>query len=79
MLVVSTSEIVKKPTLISQPNEITLIEDARKHEPRSVLLPYVLYERIKEKIEDDVYLFNNAKALSVGYDEPDDVVSELGK
>ena len=40
MITISTSEIVKKPRLISAPDDITLIEDARKHESRSVLLPY---------------------------------------
>lgn len=79
MITVSTSEIVKKPRLISAPDDITLIEDARKHEPRSVLLPYDLYLRIKEKIEDEIYLYNNAKALSAVFDEPEEVIGELGR
>jgi len=79
MITISTSEIVKKPRLISAPDDITLIEDARKHEPRSVLLPYDLYQRIREKIEDEVYLFNNAKALAKPFDEPEDAIEELGR
>jgi hypothetical protein len=79
MITVSTSEIVKKPRLISAPDDVTLIEDARKHEPRSVLLPYDLYLRVKEKIEDEVYLYNNAKALCATFDEPEAVIEELGR
>jgi hypothetical protein len=40
------------------------VEDAKQHITRSVVLPYALYERVKEKIEDEIYLFNNQKALS---------------
>lgn len=64
MLTISTSDITKKPSYISRPSEITLIEDAKKHEPRSVVLPYELYMRLKEQIEDELYLWQNAKALS---------------
>ena len=77
MITISTSEIVKKPRLISAPDDITLIEDARKHEPRSVLLPYDLYLRIREKIEDEIYLYKNAKALGVAFDEPEEAIEEL--
>lgn len=64
MIIISSSDIVKKPSYITRPTEITFVEDAKQHITRSVVLPYALYERVKEKIEDEIYLFNNQKALS---------------
>ena len=70
MMTISASDIIKKPSHITRPTEITLIEDAKKHIKRSVVLPYELYERVKEKIEDEVYIMNNKQALSKkSYDE----------
>ncbi|MCI4399421.1 MAG: hypothetical protein JHC37_02555 [Campylobacteraceae bacterium] len=77
MITISTSDIVKKPRLISSPEDITLIEDARNHIPKSVLLPIALYEKLKEKIEDELYLYKNAKALGVKFDENEDVIAEI--
>jgi len=64
MITINSSDIVKKPSYITQPKDITFVEDAKKHITKSVVLPYELYEKIKEKIEDELYLLNNAKALS---------------
>jgi hypothetical protein len=64
MITISASDIIKKPSYITRPTEITLIEDAKKHIKRSVVLPYELYERVREKIEDEVYMMNNKRALS---------------
>ena len=64
MIIISSSDIVKKPSYITQPAEITFVEDAKRHITKSVVLPYELYERLREKIEDEVYLMNNKKALS---------------
>ena len=64
MLIVSSSDIVKKPSYVTKPTEITFIKDAKKHITKSVVLPYELYEKVKEKIEDELYLMNNKKALS---------------
>jgi hypothetical protein len=64
MLIVSSSDIVKKPSYVTRPSEITFIEDAKKHIIKSVVLPYELYEKVREKIEDEVYLMRNTKALS---------------
>jgi hypothetical protein len=64
MLVISSSDIVKKPSYITRPTEITFVEDAKKHITKSVVLPYELYEKVKEKIEDELYLMNNKQALS---------------
>ena len=59
MIVINASDIIKKPSYITRPEGITLVEDAKKHIKRSVVLPYALYERVKEKIEDEVYIMNN--------------------
>ncbi len=64
MLTISSSDIIRKPSYITRPTEITLVEDAKQHIARSVVIPYKLYEKIKDKIEDELYLINNEKALS---------------
>ncbi len=70
MIIISSSDVIKKPSYITRPTDITLVEDAKKHIKRSVVLPYALYEKVKEKIEDEVYMMNNKQALSKkSYDE----------
>lgn len=70
MITISSSDIIKKPSYVTSPLDITFIEDAKKHITKSVVLPYALYERLEEKIEDEVYLMNNKKSLSKSaYDE----------
>ena len=63
MITISSSDIVKKPSYVTRPEEITFVEDMKKHVIKSVVLPYELYERVREKIEDEMYLMKNAKAL----------------
>jgi len=81
MLTISASDIIKKPSYITKPTEITLVEDAKQHIARSVVIPYKLYEKLKDKIEDELYLINNQDALSQeAYNEfleIEDVVQEL--
>ena len=70
MIVINSTDIIKKPSYITRPSDITFVEDAKKHITKSVVLPYSLYEKVKEKIEDELYLMNNQKALSQkSYDE----------
>lgn len=70
MITISSSDFIKKPSFITRPADITFVEDAKQHITRSVVLPYSLYEKLKEKIEDELYLMNNKKALSSqAYDE----------
>ncbi len=70
MITITSSDVVKKPSYITNPQEITFVEDAKKHIKKSVVLPYALYERVREQIEDELYLFENKKALSqTHYDE----------
>lgn len=63
MITISSSDVIKKPSYVTRPKEITFIEDMKKHVIKSVVLPYELYERVREKIEDEMYLMRNAKAL----------------
>ena len=70
MMTINSSDVVKKPSFITNPKEITFVEDAKKHITKSVILPFALYERLREKIEDEIYLYENQAALSqTVYDE----------
>lgn len=70
MLTISSSDIIKKPSYITRPEDITFVKDMRKHIIKSVVIPYELYERVHEKIEDEMYLMRNSKALDkVSYEE----------
>lgn len=70
MIVINSSDFIKKPSYITQPLDITFVEDAKKHITKSVVLPYSLYEKVREKIEDELYLIQNKKALGESsYDE----------
>ena len=64
MLSITANDVVKKPSYVTNPNDITFIEDVKKHIVKSVVLPYSVYEKIKEQIEDEIYLMQNKKALS---------------
>jgi len=63
MITISSSDIIKKPSYITRPEEITFVEDMKKHVIKSVVLPYALYERVRETIEDEMYLMRNSEAL----------------
>lgn len=64
MITITSSDIVKKPSYITRPSDITFIEDAKQHIIRSVVIPFELYEKLQEKIEDEIYLLRNKQALS---------------
>ena len=64
MISITSSDVIKKPSYITNPTDITFIEDAKKHIIKSVVIPYALYEKIKEQIEDEIYLTQNREALS---------------
>ena len=64
MITISSSAIIKKPSYITRPTDITFVEDAKQHIIRSVVLPYELYQKVRETIEDELYLMNNKDALS---------------
>jgi len=70
MLVINSSDFIRKPSYITKPEDITFVRDAKKQLIKSVVIPYDLYEKIKEKIEDELYILRNTKALSqASYDE----------
>ena len=78
MITISSSDIIRKPSYITQPTDITFVEDAKKHITKSVVLPYVLYLRLKETIEDEMYMMNNKKALgNTAYEEFLDIESVI--
>ncbi|RBQ32483.1 hypothetical protein CRU92_01890 [Arcobacter sp. FW59] len=64
MIVINSSDFIKKPSYITQPTDITFVEDAKKNVTKSVVIPYSLYEKLREKIEDELYLLQNKKALN---------------
>lgn len=70
MLTINSSDFIKKPSYITKPEDITFVQDAKKQLVKSVVIPYALYENLKEIIEDELYIMKNAKALSQpAYDE----------
>lgn len=82
MTTVTTTDILRHPALLNATDGITVIEDGRRHEPKSVLLPYALYKKVQEKIEDELYLMSNQKALdSNAYKEflnIEEIIEDLG-
>ena len=83
MIKISSSDVIKKPSYITNPKEITMVEDAKKHIIKSVVLPYELYEKIREKIEDEIYLTENRDALNEAsykeFLEIEEISEELAK
>jgi len=70
MIAISSSDIVKKPSFITNPQDITFVNDMKKNITKSVVIPYEIYTKVKEKIEDELYLYENQKALgSESYNE----------
>ena len=63
MIAISSSDIVKKPSFITNPQDITFVNDMKKNITKSVVIPYEIYNRVKDKIEDELYLYENKKAL----------------
>ena len=64
MFFINASDVIKKPSYVTHPKEITFVEDAKRHVIKSVILPYDLYEKVREKLEDEIYLMQNKEALS---------------
>jgi len=63
MLTIASRDIVKTPSYITAPKDITFVEDAKKHIIKSVVFPYEIYEQLREKIEDELYIIQNKQAL----------------
>ena len=76
MLSITSNDIEKDTSYVTNPSDITFIEDTDKQTIKSVVLPYSLYEKIKEKIEDELYLAQNSKALSQKAKEEFEIVED---
>ncbi len=79
MITISSSDIIKKPSYITRPEEITFVKDMKKHVIKSVVLPYELYERVREKIEDEMYLMRNTSALGEASYEDFKLIEEVSE
>jgi hypothetical protein len=64
VVTISSNNIIEKLSYITKSNEIIFIKDTKEHIIKAVVLPYELYEKHKELIEDEAYLLNNAETLS---------------
>ena len=64
MLSISSSDVIRKPSYVTQPKEITMVKDAKQNTIKSIIFPYELYKNIRERLENELYLVQNADALS---------------
>ena len=83
MKYITVSDVVKKPSIVTNATEVTLIEDAKRHIAKSVVIPYALYEKVRTKLEEELYLLENAQALDSDayreFMEIESVVEDLGE
>ena len=83
MITIASKDIIKKPSKITQPKDITIVEDAKKHNIKRVDIPNEINQQLREKIEDELYIIQNKKALSTeSYDEfldTEEICEELVK
>ncbi len=64
MLSISSSDVIRKPSYVTQPKEVTMVKDAKQNTIKSIIFPYELYKNIRERLEDELYLIQNADALA---------------
>jgi len=79
MIAISSSDIVKKPSYITNPTDITFVKDMKKNITKSVVIPYEIYSNIKESIEYQIWLQKNKGLLEDNF-EPElfeDAISEI--
>jgi len=83
MKYITVSDVVKRPSIVTNAKEVTLIEDAKRHIAKSVVIPYAIYQKLQEKLEEELYLLENSGALNAqAYDEfsqIETVVEELSE
>jgi len=80
-MTVAINEIVKNPRLLSSNDEIIYVEDRRKHELKSIVIPAIYQKEIEEairKIEYKIWLKRNREGLE-NPDFLDNVIEELGE
>jgi hypothetical protein len=82
-VIVAVSDIVKKPKIISDVEDIIYVKDKRKDVLKSIVIPAQYLDTLKEKlevIEYELWLSRNKEALledSKGL--LDEVVEDIGK
>ncbi len=52
MKTVTVTEILRKPSLLKG-RDVLILEDGRKRQPKSVIMPYKMYERIQQKVAEE--------------------------
>lgn len=81
-MIVAVNEVVKHPKIISNTNEIIYIEDKRKNQLKSIVIPAKYKSAIEDKLKEIEYqiwleknkgLFNNKHPKIL-----DDVVEDIG-
>ncbi len=82
-MTVAVNEIAKHPKIVSEPKEIVYIEDKRKNEIKSIVIPArfesLLCDALKE-IEYRIWLERNRGLLESGHPEIlDNVVDDVGE
>jgi len=75
---ICVSDVVKKPSVVTNATEVTIIEDAKRHIAKSVVIPYAIYEKLKTRLDEELYLLENAKALGADAYEAYEAVDEAG-
>lgn len=80
-MTIGVNEVIKKPRLISDSEEIVYIKDKRKNVIKSAVIPAKYLDELEEvlkKIEYKIWLERNKKALESS-ETFNDVVEELGE
>jgi hypothetical protein len=75
---VTISDVVKKPSVVINASEVIIIVDAKRHITKSVVIPYTIYEKLEERVEEEIYLLENSKALGMDAYETFKIVDEAG-
>ncbi len=82
-MIIAINEIAKNPKIINNTNEIIYIEDKRKHELKSIVIPAMYKDYIEEaikEIEYEMWLKRNKAGLSVANAEfLDEAINDIGK
>ena len=75
---ITVSDVVKKPSIVTNATEVTLIEDAKRHIAKSVVIPYAIYQKLRDRLDEEIYLLENAQALGADAYAEFEVVDEAG-
>jgi len=75
---ITVSDVVKKPSIVTNATEVTLIEDAKRHIAKSIVIPYAIYQKLKDRLDEEIYLLENAQALGADAYAEFEAVDEAG-